>query len=90
MVLQITKQICTQDLHGENAGAGGIGERVGNCSMHLLNSQRNGNNLFFPDPSAAIISPRACLSLSDNHLAALYNGPGFESIAVQRSQDDSS
>ena len=34
----ITKQVCTQDLRGESARAGGIGEWLGNCGMHLLNS----------------------------------------------------
>lgn len=34
----ITKQVCTQDLCGESAGAGGTGECLGNCGMHFLNS----------------------------------------------------
>lgn len=58
--------------------------------MHLLNlERRETNKLFFSDPSAATILLCAC-SLPGNHLDALCNGSGLESIAVQKSPEASS
>lgn len=85
----ITQQVCTQGLPGESTGAGGMGECLGNCGMHLLNCERTENNLF-SDPSAVTTSLCACSSLPHNHLGTVNNGPAFESVAMQRSQDDSS
>lgn len=86
----VTRQVCMQYLCGESIWAGGIGEWPGNYCMHLLNLEgREINNLFFSDPSAATILLWAC-SLPDNHLNALCNGSGLESMAVQRSPEASS